>query len=107
MDMASEKTGCDFAYRRACIKVLQAYKKELKTELRALNQLYYSMNRSKYFNPKSYENKMLQRQIHQKQEDIQYVNDSIENTKEELRYIIKEKDKFYQGIRKHRNEVKN
>ena len=107
MDMASEKTGCDFAYRRAYIKVLQAYKKELKTELRALNQLYYSLNRSKHFNPKSYENKMLQRQIRQKQEDINYVNDSIENSKKELRYIIKEKDKFYQGIRKHRNEAKN
>ena len=51
--------------------------------------------------------KMLQRQIRQKQEDIQYINDSIENAKKELRYIIKEKDKFYQGIRKHRNEVKN
>lgn len=65
------------------------------------------MNRSKHFNPKSYENKMLQRQIRQKQEDINYVNDSIENSKKELRYIIKEKDKFYQGIRKHRNEAKN
>ena len=36
MDMANEKTGCDFAYRRAYIKVLQAYKKELKTELKVL-----------------------------------------------------------------------
>ena len=32
------------------------------------------MNRSKYFNPKSYENKMLQRQIRQRQEDIEYTN---------------------------------
>lgn len=72
-----------------------------------LNQLYYSMNRSKYFNPKSYENKMLQRQIRQKQDDISYVNDSIKNAKDELNYIIKEKDKFYQSIRKHRNEAKN
>ena len=94
-------------YKRAYIKVLQAYKKELKAELKTLNQLYYSMNRSKYFNPKSYENKMLQRQIRQRQEDISYVNDSIKNAKEELNYIIKEKDKFYQSIRKHRNEAKN
>lgn len=107
MDMANEKTGCNFAYKRAYIKVLQAYKKELKIQLGALNQLYYSMNRSKYFNPKSYENKMLQRQIRQRQEDISYVNDSIKNAKDELNYIIKEKDKFYQGIRKHRNEAKN
>ena len=28
MDMANEKTGCNYAYKRAYIKVLQAYKKE-------------------------------------------------------------------------------
>ena len=50
---------------------------------------------------------MLQRQIRQKQDDISYVNDSIKNAKDELNYIIKEKDKFYQSIRKHRNEAKN
>ena len=29
------------------------------------------------------------------------------NAKDELNYVIKEKDKFYQSIRKHRNEAKN
>ena len=106
MDMANEKTGCDFAYRRAYIKVLQAYKKELKTELKVLKQLYYSMNRSKYFNPKSYENKMLQRQIRQRQEDIEYTNNAIKEAKNKLNYIINEKDKFYKNIRKNRNQAK-
>lgn len=103
MDMASEKTGCDFAYRRAYIKVMQAYKKELKVELKTLNQLYYSMNRSKYFNPRSYENKMLQRQIRQRQEDIKYVNNTIKEAKDKLNNIIDEKDKFYKNIRKNRS----
>lgn len=103
MDMASEKTGCDLAYRRAYIKVMQTYKKELKVELRTLNQLYYSMNRSKHFNPRSYENKMLQRQIRQKQEDIEYVNNTIKEAKDRLNNIIHEKDKFYKNIRKNRN----
>ena len=59
-DMMSEKTGCEIANRRAEIMVLKGYvKNELKPRLRALKQLYYSMNRSKYFNEKSYENKML------------------------------------------------
>ena len=106
MDMANEKTGCDFAYRRAYIKVLQAYKKELKTELKVLKQLYYSMNRSKYFNPKSYENKMLQRQIRQRQEDIEYTNNAIKEAKNKLNYIINEKDKFYKNIRKNRYQAK-
>ena len=103
MDMANEKTGCNYAYKRAYIKVLQAYKKELKIQLGALNQLYYSMNRSKYFNPKSYENKMLQRQIRQRQEDIEYTNNAIKEAKNKLNYIINEKDKFYKNIRKNRN----
>ena len=61
------------------------------------------MNRSKYFNPKSYENKMLQRKIRQKREDIEYTNNAIKEAKNKLNYIINEKDKFYKNIRKNRN----
>lgn len=60
LDMMNEKTGCEIAHRRAEIMMLKGYvKNELKPRLRALKQLYYSMNRSQYFNEKSYENKML------------------------------------------------
>ena len=64
LDFESEKTGCFIAIMRAQIKICQDYiKNNLKPRLKALNQLYYSMNRSNKFNPNSYENKMLQRQI--------------------------------------------
>ena len=63
------------------------------------------MNRSKYFNPKSYENKMLQRQIRQRQEDIEYTNNAIKEAKNKLNYIINEKDKFYKNIRKNRRRT--
>lgn len=107
MDMISEKTGCNYAYSRAYIKVLQKYKKELKIKLSALNQLYYSMNRSKHFNEKSYENKMLQRQIKMLKEDIEYTNILIGDERSILKQTIDEKDKFYKRVRDNRNKDKN
>ena len=63
-EFASEKFGLGVAHLRASIKALQHYRNnELKPKLKALKQLYYSMNKSKKFNEKSYENIMLQRQI--------------------------------------------
>ena len=52
MDMASEKVGCEIAYSRAAIDSLK-YERDnvIKPSLKALKQLYYSMNRSKRFNP--------------------------------------------------------
>lgn len=61
IDMKSEKTGCEIAFRRAKIHAMQDYRDSLKTKLSALNQLYYSMKHSTHFDEKSYENKMLQR----------------------------------------------
>ena len=63
-DMQSKLTGQNIAEFRALIQAWR-YKRdcELRPQLKALNQLYYSMNRSKYFDPTSYEAKMLYRQI--------------------------------------------
>ena len=60
-DMMNEKTGCEIAFRRARIESIKYYRDECKTKLAAVNQLYYSINKSKKFNPKSYESKMLRR----------------------------------------------
>lgn len=50
---------------------------EVLPQLKALNQLYYSMKHSTQFNPKSYEAKMLFRQIRQKKEDIEGIRQLI------------------------------
>lgn len=100
MDMCNEKTGCDIAYQRAIIKLLKWYKcYEIKPRLDSLNKLYYSMNKSKYFNSKSYENKMLQRQIRQLENELNVANDLINERKEILNEYIENKDKFYQMVR--------
>lgn len=100
MDMMSEKTGCEIAHRRAEILLLKGYvKNELKPRLRALKQLYYSMNRSQYFNEKSYENKMLQSQIRLVKNELDTTNELIAELEYDLNDYLDEKEKFYKKIR--------
>ena len=104
-DMCSEKTGCEIALRRAKINALKDYRNEVKVRLSALNQLYYSMNRSKYFNKKSYENKMLQRQIRLTNFDLDTVKEMIVSEQQSLKSYIDEKEKFYNKTRLRRKKV--
>lgn len=104
-DMCSEKTGCEIALRRAKINALKDYRNEVKVRLSALNQLYYSMNRSKYFNKKSYENKMLQRQIRLTNFDLDTAKEMIANEQQSLKSYIDEKDKFYNKTRLRRKKA--
>lgn len=108
LDMASEKTGCEIAFKRAKIRALREYRDTLKIKLQALNQLYYSINQSKSFNEKSYENKMLQRQIRMIKFDLDTTKEIIATEEQNLREYLSEKEKFYKKIRsnrKHRAEV--
>ena len=98
-DMTSEKTGCEIAFRRASIKVLQASRTQIKHELGALKQLYYSMNRSKQFQKKSYETRMLYRQIKIKEADLGTVREMLHAAQADLREFIDEKEKLYKRIR--------
>lgn len=103
MDMKSEKTGWEIAQRRAEIAALKSYiQDELKPRLRALKQLYYSMNRSKYFNPQSYENKMLWSQICLIKKDLITTKETIAELEEDLMTYLDKKDEFYKKIRNFR-----
>ena len=108
MDMASEKVGCEIAYSRAAIDSLK-YERDniIKPSLKALKQLYYSMNRSKKFNPKSYEYKMLKRQIECWEFDLAVVNDMIDTERTWIRDYINTKEALYQNIRTNRNNGQN
>ena len=105
-DMKSRRTGEEIAYRRARIEQMKYIRDEVKTELKALNQLYFSMKHSSHFNPKSYENKMLQRQIRGKNFDLDTIKEMLTTERENLKTLIQEKDKFYNQIRTHRNKAK-
>jgi len=64
------------------------------------------MKHSNKFNPKSYENIMLQRQIRIFKFDIDEIKKIIATEKQNLITYISEKDKFYNKIRKNRNKAK-
>ena len=106
-DMLSEKTGCEIAFHRAKINLLREYRNEIKIKLNALNQLYYSMNMSKNFNEKSYEYKMLKRQINMYTFDLETIKEDIENEQQKLRKYLADKDKFYNHIRANRQKDNN
>lgn len=103
-DMVTQRTGMAIAEKRACLKLFQNELRYIKSELRALEQLYYSMSKSKHFNAESYENKMLQRQIFQKKEDIETYKGLIATMRTEIYLYIMEKDSMYKTIRNLRRE---
>ena len=102
MDMVNQKTGENIAYHRAVMEMLRDERKRLQHELAGLKGLYYSMNNSPLFNPKSYEAKSLYRQISFREDDISSVNDLIKEIQRYINGYISDKDEFYQKIRKNR-----
>ena len=102
-DMCNKLTGQTIAEYRALIQVYQ-YKRncELRPQLKALKQLYYSMNTSKQYNKKSYEARMLYRHITMIEEELQAVREEIATLRKRLNNYIIKKEKFYQSVRKGR-----
>lgn len=100
IDMLSWRTGEEIAYRRARMDYLRGRRDaELKPRLAALKQLYYSMKHSSNFNPKSYENRMLQRQIRLLEFDLATIKEELANSQKYLKEYINGKDKIYKRIR--------
>ena len=105
-DLGNEKTGYEIAFRRASIYVYKHYRDELKLQLKTLKHLHSTMKHSKYFNPKSYENRMLQRHIRMFEFDLTTIKETIATEEQNLRKYIKEKDDFYVKTRA-RREMRN
>ena len=105
MDMANEKTGYQIALWRAEIKYYTHIRdNELKPALKVLNKVMDEMKYSKKFNPKSYENRALQRNFYQVESDLDTIRYMLANTKQRLKEYIFEKEKFYQKIRANRTK---
>ena len=105
LDMESKITGLSIAESRAQIAAATAYRNDLRVRLSALKQLYYSMNKSKSFNPKSYENKMLQRQIKLTENDLSIAIHQLAVLKVNLYEYLNEKESFYKQVRDSRNPL--
>ena len=103
-DLESEYTGLAIAEMRSQIAAARTYRNDLKLKLSALNQLYYSMNQSKKFNPKSYENLMLQRQICLIKDDLAIAKHQLAVLQLQLYDYILNKDTIYEKIRECRKK---
>lgn len=103
-DFESMIMGSTIAEMRAQIAAAKTYRDDLKIKLSALNQLYYSMKHSKQFNPKSYENKMLHRQIRLIEGDLEIAKHQLAVLKLDLFEYINDKDTYHERLRKMRSQ---
>ena len=103
IDMCSKMTGQTIAELRAEIKKLQHIRdNELRPQLKVLNQLYYAMNRSKEYNKKSYESKMLYRAIKNISNELDMIKEILDDDRKFLKEYIDLKDIYYKNIRSRR-----
>lgn len=99
-DMMSKLTGQTIAEYRATLQYLRFIRDcELQPQLKALKQLYYSMNHSKYFDSKSYETTMLYRQINHLTEDLKENKYLIDLTKSQLEAYLTTKERDHKQLR--------
>lgn len=100
-DMKSKLAGQTIAEMRAMTQALRFKRdNELKPQLRVLKQLYYAMNRSKHFNPKSYENYMLYRQIRRTENDLATIKQELVQLKQSLSRYLSDKEICHAKLRK-------
>ena len=100
LDMESERVGLSIAEARATVKVLKYIRdNEIKTQLKILEHLHSNMKTSKFYNPNSYEAKMLRKQIGVIKKELATVNNTIVDTKKFLKDYIDGKEKLYQRLR--------
>ena len=106
-DMANEFTGLEIATRRAQIEMYKDFKEETRIKLSILMHLQDCMEHSKKYNEKSYEATMLRRLIAAQESDLDIINNLIQMEKDDLSQFMKDKDEFYKGIRKLRQDKKD
>ena len=100
-DMKSTRTGEIIAFNRAYIKYIQYMRNtQINPMLKVLTDLYKNMASSHRFNPKSFEAIQLYKEIKGYEESKRVINQLIKDTREYLKTYIDEKDKFYQRMRK-------
>lgn len=91
----SELTGCCIAEARALIDLKRMKRDDIKQQLKALNHLQNTFSTSKKYNPRSYEARMLKRQINHKKALLVRINSEINEEIQSLRVYMKNKDEIH------------
>lgn len=98
-DFESARVGLTIAEARANIEVLRHIREcELKPQLKILNHLYANIKTSKYYNPTSYEAKMLRNQIRALEKELTTLNNEIADEQKFIKDYISGKDKLYRRL---------
>lgn len=103
-DFMSERTGLQIAETRAEINFLKHIKNnEITPALTALKHLESNMKTSKHYNKKSYEARMLRRQVAIKTNELKAIEQEINNLKTFIHNYIIQKEHLYTKLRQGKN----
>lgn len=106
-DMISEITGTEIAQTRANIDMLKCIRdNEIIPGLKALKHLQSCIQDSKNYNKRSYEARMLRRQVCRYEENLNSINAAIASEKKFLKDYTTAKEKIYTKIRAKRQAGK-
>ena len=100
IDMVSERTGCEIAFRRAKIEYLRTVRDaEIKPALQALQHLYGCMVHSTNFSANSYEARTIRKHIYQIKFELTTIKEELAYEYQNLTDYIHGKDRIYSRIR--------
>lgn len=100
MDFESERVGLTLAEARANIALMRHIREnEIKPQLKMLKHLYATISSSSKYNPKSHEYKMLQRTLHNLENELTTINNAIADERKFIKDYINGKEKLYQRLR--------
>lgn len=96
---ANEYIGLTIAEARAEIHALRNFRdNELIPVVKTLTHLQTNMKTSKFYNPKSYEARMLRRQLKIKENELIAIKEEIINLQTFINNYIAEKDKLHKEL---------
>lgn len=88
-DIINQNIGLEIADIRARLNAIRHIRdNEVKPALKILLHLQYSMKNSKYYNPKSYEARMLNRQIRMHKSDLKNIKQIINDYKAYMKGLL-------------------
>ena len=106
IDMMNNLTGQDIAYKRACIKLAKSEIKEMKIELKALQNFYKRVIQSNKIEEKCYVLYQLKKELNVLTTDIELFETQKTILENSLKTKLVAKEAFYQQLRKMRDKKK-
>lgn len=103
-DFESQKTGEVLAHFRAVYSECLSDREEINAQIKILNHVYDAMMRNPKVDKTSPECSLVRKQIKLLKREKEYINDTMQHIKAELKYLIKAKDELYTRVRQRRAE---